>query len=263
MLIAKILLIFFLLSLHLLSNEQQTRDTLLTLHFRPGVYTLDSFQLKQLEAFSSSIYAVKNITGYADSVGTIKYNLQLSLLRSRKVYEALQSMKTTIEKLPEYKGEEFQQDPDLSKNRKVEILAYTLPALNDSSKEIKKHVIKVLDLDDIYFIPDKPIIAAGSIPYVHDLAGMLKKYSDAQFEIVGHVNYQSKNDTSYLKDLYKLSEERAKTIYSLLIEEGIPAGHLRYKGVGNSQPVFKDPKNDEEKKKNMRVQVMIIQDDTL
>ncbi len=191
----KILLISLVLLLCLSSNEQQTRDTSLTLYFRTGAYTLDSFQLKQLEVFSSSIHAVKNITGYTDSVGTIKYNLKLSLLRSRKVYEALQLMNVTVEQLPEYKGEEFQLDPDLSKNRKVEIFAYTLLLVNDSLQDIKEHVIKALDLDDIYFIPDKPIIAVESIPYVHDLAGMLKKYSKTHFEIVGHVNYQSKKTT--------------------------------------------------------------------
>ena len=32
---------------------------------------------------------------------------------------------------------------------------------------------------------------------------------------------------------------------------------MTYKGVGNSQMVYKDPKNDEEKRKNMRVEILI------
>jgi len=32
---------------------------------------------------------------------------------------------------------------------------------------------------------------------------------------------------------------------------------MTHKGVGNSQIVFKDPKNDQEKRKNMRVEILI------
>jgi len=32
---------------------------------------------------------------------------------------------------------------------------------------------------------------------------------------------------------------------------------MTFKGVGNSQMVFKNPKNDEEKRKNMRVEILI------
>lgn len=81
--------------------------------------------------------------------------------------------------------------------------------------------------------------------------------NDVAFEIIGHVNYQSKRDPAYLKDLYELSTNRAKVIYELLLEKGIRAERMSYRGVGNSEPVFRDPKNEEEKRKNMRVEIII------
>lgn len=55
----------------------------------------------------------------------------------------------------------------------------------------------------------------------------------------------------------RLSEERAKTIYDFLIERGVPFQSMTFKGVGNSQMIFNNPKNDEEKRRNMRVEILI------
>src|SRR5438105_275937 len=98
-----------------------------------------------------------------------------------------------------------------------------------------------------------------SLLYVDELARMLKtNFKMENFEIIGHVNYQSTKDSSQLQDLYYLSERRAKAIYNLLAEKGISPERMRYKGVGNSQPLFPQPANDEERKKNMRVQIVIL-----
>ena len=97
---------------------------------------------------------------------------------------------------------------------------------------------------------------------VDDVAVALKKYPGCFFEITGHVNYflpkSLQNKPKLLEPVQKLSEERAKAVYELLVERGIPSQSMKYKGAGNTQMYFKNPKNDEEKRKNMRVEITVF-----
>jgi OOP family OmpA-OmpF porin len=57
--------------------------------------------------------------------------------------------------------------------------------------------------------------------------------------------------------MFKLSEQRASVIKDLLVENDIPANRIQSRGVGNTRPIYPDPVNDEERKQNMRVQVIV------
>lgn len=240
------------------SSAQQSGDTALTIYFESNVFKIDSSQIQTIQHFLSSVATIVSVTGYADTVGSIASNLNLSKQRAFTVYALIQSLGTAVGNNPNFRGEEFQQSPELRNNRKVEISG------NKRSTEMvhnnqKDAVIEVLELENVYFEPDKPIIVQRSIPFVNLLAHRLKSYKNVRFEIVGHVNYQSiKKGESVLQDLFRLSEQRAKVIHDILIDNGIPTDKLNYKGVGNSEPVIKDPKDDDERKKNMRVQVFVI-----
>lgn len=61
-------------------------------------------------------------------------------------------------------------------------------------------------------MPDRPIITPESINAIPQLLQKIKSYKNGHFEIIGHVNYQSKRDEGFLQELYKLSEARAKVI---------------------------------------------------
>jgi outer membrane protein OmpA-like peptidoglycan-associated protein len=147
-------------------------------------------------------------------------------------------------------------------NRRVQISGYKplVPAqvLENSNALNTSDTISAINLENIYFYPDKPILLQESFPYLQELARQLKNSPVGAFEIIGHVNYQSQLDSTHLRDLYLLSELRAKAVYDYLLEFSIPATRMRYKGMGNSQPLFVSPKNEEEKRKNMRVQVVIM-----
>jgi outer membrane protein OmpA-like peptidoglycan-associated protein len=220
------------------------------------VYELDSSQREEIFRFVSEVNGIKEIIGYADTVGTVSYNRNLSRLRALYVYLCLSS-RIKPDQSYSYRGEEFFQSPALSLNRKVEIVGYKF--LSQPAIDIRTHVelVDSFDVENINFIPDRDILTPESNSSIPQLIRKIKSYQNAHFDIVGHVNYQSRRDSAFLRQLYELSEARAKVIYQILVENGIPEGQLTHKGVGNSQPLIRDPKNDQEKMKNMRVQILV------
>lgn len=237
-------------------HAQQRADTTLTIYFDTNISALDSGQDRAIANFAKSVTAVTAITGYADTVGATMYNRNLSRLRAYMVYSVIGRYTTPVQ-LPAYHGEEFQQSPGLEANRRVEVAAYRLFGSVDTLK--RSTVLDSFDIENIRFIADQPVLTPESLSEVPQLVRRIKGYHHARFEIVGHVNYQSRKDTLFLRDLFKLSEQRARVIDQLLIENGIPKELIRYKGVGNTHPLIPAPANDEERRKNMRVQIIVIQ----
>lgn len=245
----------------------QARDTSINFYFATNSFQLDSNQYRRLNDFSSS-FCIKSIKGYADTTGARKYNLSLSQKRVSSVFAVLNNSVDSANEIDLLYLGESTEEPELWKNRRVEVIASPIlrkdaaqqipvsePAA-DITKDVQD-VVRSFDLKYVYFIPDQAIITQESLSYVQEIAAILKTYKTQTFEIIGHINYQSRFDSSHLTDIYQLSERRAKAVYDLLVEQGIPASRMTYRGVGNSQPVYPSPKNDEQKRKNMRVQIVI------
>lgn len=252
-------------------------DSVLHLFFDVDKFQLNNNHFDQLDLLINKKISITCIKGFADSTGSIAYNKELSKKRANAVYlylKKLQVVSSTIK--IEYLGEQEPQGQDISYNRRVEICYITNtisvsatreePAVENKEvneeKKIDSPVItKRYELNNIYFVPDKAIIESWSFYAVDDAAKYLKNFPGCQFEIIGHVNYilspAAMKNPKALEPAQKLSEERAKTVYDLLIEREIPASSMTFKGVGNSQMIFRNPKNDEEKRKNMRVEILI------
>jgi outer membrane protein OmpA-like peptidoglycan-associated protein len=236
---------------------QRYPDSLFVLYFPNNSYYIDDHQLRQLESLKQVTDTIEMIRGYADSTGTSAYNMRLSTRRAREVSRIVDSLHFTIIGETTGYGELTTGTTDLAKNRKVEIIIPVSGRATVNNISYPDSVYEVLTIDNIFFIPDKDEIQPASFDAVNDLGSKLKRYQNSNFEILGHINYQSRRDSSHLTDLYNLSERRAKRIFELLVDQGIPASVMTYRGMGNSQPVIAKPKNDEERKKNMRVEVRI------
>jgi outer membrane protein OmpA-like peptidoglycan-associated protein len=251
------LLILIMCGLCSRSFSQINRDTSLSVYFETNSITLDSQQINRLRDFSS-LFHIYSIVGYADTTGTQVYNLPLSKKRAVEVYKLLSEQSQVIDKdILMYMGESTE-EPEPWQNRRVKLIARrdSLNVINETGTGAKV-LVRRFDLDDIYFVPDEAIVTQESIPYVKELANILKTYKTETFEIIGHINYQSRFDSTHLTDIYQLSERRAKAIFDYLISYGIAPERMTFRGVGNSQPIYPSPINDEQRRKNMRVQVIV------
>ncbi|HEY4154958.1 MAG TPA: OmpA family protein [Puia sp.] len=163
----------------------------------------------------------------------------------------------------EYHGE---QDPasrtDNSLNRRVEI-SLRLPERQVARADSDQLSIrKTYTLSKLYFRPDEAILEPSSMPYLDNVANILKTYTSGLFEIRGLVNWEAppvaSADSGYKKKMDELSTARARLVYEILIDKGIPPERMRYKGMGNSQMLYPYASTDEEKRKNMRVEILIL-----
>jgi outer membrane protein OmpA-like peptidoglycan-associated protein len=60
------------------------------------------------------------------------------------------------------------------------------------------------------------------------------------------------------KEEFDLSVTRAKVIYDFLVNNGINANTLSYKGYGNSRMKYPTPQNEAQENENRRVEIKVL-----
>ena len=104
---------------------------------------------------------------------------------------------------------------------------------------------------NIFFDTDRYEIKNVSIPEIKLLAALLEDNPDINMEIIGHTD----NTGGEVHNL-ELSENRAKAVYNKLVEMGIAASRLSFKGLGSSEPVDSN-KTEEGRANNRRTEFVI------
>ncbi len=87
-------------------------------------------------------------------------------------------------------------------------------------------------LENIFFDYDSYKLQDRSFSELNTIYNFLIENPDVKISIEGHTDNQG--TAAYNKSL---SENRAKSVYTYLLEKGIDKGRLSYKGFGDSQPV--------------------------
>lgn len=100
---------------------------------------------------------------------------------------------------------------------------------------------QTIELNNIFFAPDKAELLYTSKSEIHHVANLMKKHPEMKIEINGHTMSVGMTE----KQNQKLSEKRAKAVYDYLVELGISKKRMKYKGYGSSKPVFEDKKNED------------------
>ncbi len=124
-------------------------------------------------------------------------------------------------------------------------------------------------LNTIYFYPNTPVTKPESEFEMNKLKLFLKKNPNAIIEIAGHSNGNqhirpekiiSKKDIEWLFEgtSKQLSLARANKIKAQLMSYGINESRIKINSYGGDRPVYQSTKNWDEIKKNMRVEILLI-----
>ncbi|RYJ42353.1 OmpA family protein [Flavobacterium beibuense] len=223
-----------------------------------SVTRLDDWMTQNKNAIVEKVY------GYADSKGNNDYNILLSQRRADDVLNRLKAYGIAVNNNVEVKafGEDFEQDENQAKNRKVEIY-YTLteqarPEPKPDKPEFTKKVEEAkvgdkLRLPKLYFYNNSDIVVPGSKPTLSELLVIMRNNPKLKIDIQGHICCQT-------VETGDISAKRAKAVYNFLVRNGIDSKRLSYQGFKSSRPVYPLPeKNEDERDANRRVEIEIIE----
>ncbi len=145
---------------------------------------------------------------------------------------------------------------------KKEGYAYETKFLSASEQEGQKRMdfdVKPIEvgasykLNDIYFATNSYVLTEKSKEIIESFIEFLKDNPHIKVEIQGHTDDVG-NDQSNLV----LSDNRAKSVYEFIIQQGVASNRLTYKGFGKTKPIASNA-NEEGKAKNRRTVFVIVQ----
>lgn len=111
---------------------------------------------------------------------------------------------------------------------------------------------QVVRIDKLYFATDSTNISDSSLPVLNEVYSFLMNNPNIIIEVGGHTNGLPPHD--YCD---RLSTARAKNVAEHLINRGITAERISYKGYGKRKPIASN-KTVEGRKKNQRVEIKIL-----
>lgn len=133
----------------------------------------------------------------------------------------------------------------------------TEPSKKAPTPELERKTVakgKIYRLDKVYFDANKYALKEESEPELTKFYNFLNENPDVVVEVRGHTNNAMWPDSTFA---YTLSTNRAKSVADWLIENGINADRIQYKGYGWKMPI--EPNTSEEgRRKNQRVEVKIV-----
>ena len=233
-------LLFLFLSISAISYGQSK----FTVYFDTDAAQLKTSELSRFDDFfrNKNVKFTK-LVGYCDARASNSYNDSLSLKRTEFLYHLIE--KTTLQKVTEMvgQGENFQQDPTLALNRKVEIYYQEIPVdavVKEPSNSLINQVsnAKVGDkliLKNLYFYNRSGILRPESKPVVEELLAIMRANPKLKIEIQGHICCQLGTDEE------DTAKTRAITVYNYLIDNRINKSRLSYTSFGSSKPIHPIP----------------------
>ncbi|MBD3664819.1 OmpA family protein [Sulfitobacter aestuariivivens] len=105
---------------------------------------------------------------------------------------------------------------------------------------------------DILFATDSTALQPALIGDLRALAQNVQIYANSTLQIVGHTD--SDGDAAYNQ---QLSEDRARAVAGVLLQNGVPQGRIQTFGRGESQPVASNL-TPQGKQQNRRVEIVIL-----
>jgi outer membrane protein OmpA-like peptidoglycan-associated protein len=272
-----------------LSFAQGTTDTF-RLYFDLDVPTLNDKMQKKIDLliYNDKILSGSGVTiiGYADYLGTSTYNQELSMKRAQNVKDYLVTYginpqditlcvgrgKIDRSNATGKDGSPIDRRVDIVMNNKNKVATNTHTKTKTLRRDTIRHVTvtniddiktlkpgSVFKLKNVYFPADRHVMKPESKETLEKLYQVLRDNPSITISIEGHVCCIKDAPDALDMDTYEpmLSVNRAKAIYNYLVEKGITANRLSYRGYGRSRPVVALEMSEEDAEKNRRVEIRI------
>ncbi len=125
--------------------------------------------------------------------------------------------------------------------------------------EFKKD--NLITLTNLLFESGLHLIIPSSRQVLLELLEIMRDNPKLQIELQGHICCRKYGLDGYdpVSRRENLSEMRAKTVYNFLVNQGIAAERMSYKGFGSSRKLQDDAFNPEAAQRNRRVEVLITE----
>ncbi|MCX6271407.1 MAG: OmpA family protein [Bacteroidetes bacterium] len=245
---------------------------------------------KSLDSLTSLLKRNKQvtitITGYADYLGANPHNIDLSVERSALVKKYIASKGFDTLRILHCGGKGALKPPDhydspvgIPQHRKVDVaIQWTVPAKPAATQGKNPHkppsvvppplsnlkTLKAGDqitLPNVYFEGGRHIFIPQSYPTLDELVKILKENPTLKIEIQGHIccDSVSADGIDYESGKMELSVTRAKAVYDYLVEMGIKANRLTYKGFGGKIRLIKDERTESDRRRNRRVEIKVLE----
>ena len=145
--------------------------------------------------------------------------------------------------------------PDPKKNDPVPPKSTPEPKKDVTLAGVERAELKegqVIQLKNVYFKADSSSITAESYEALNNIYDFLSTNKDVAIEIGGHTNSKPSHDFAD-----NLSNERAKSVMTYLVNKGIDPKRIKYKGYGKRNPISTNS-TPEGRKLNQRVEIKIL-----
>ena len=286
-----ILLAFLFITIDVPASQTDT----LFVYFSSDKFNVSRSEELRLKSFLDGITPAKiELNGHCDSIGSLTYNENLSVQRCLAVKKIIrQNLLKETQILINHFGERKPIDNNedtraRAVNRRVQVIVWQLEKSDtigsipeDSIKESKVIVTDsdkesahadsiistlkdlevgtTLRLPNLNFYPGRHVILPQSLSTLKLLLKVLNDNSKMEIEIQGHIccQYGEGDGMDNETGIWNLSLRRAKEVYDYLVQNGIKARRLSYKGFGAGHKLVVE-RTEEDRITNRRVEVKIL-----
>ncbi len=209
------------------------------------------------------------ILAFCDSVGNYEANDTLALQRAATVKTYLQqrsisssNFKTVIGYGKRLPANNNANDSLRALNRRAEIYVYTRAGNHNTNDSLRAKMLSAkagdkFTLSNFNFYGGRHLLLPSSLPILDTLYLIMKTVPQLEIEIQGYVCCVPVGTEGYDMDTqqWQLSYTRARTVYNYLVNKGIAANRLTYKGYGNN-PLVKEV-TEQDRTTNRRVEIKV------
>jgi len=272
-----------LLNCSLAFGQDSTKHTV---NFEFDVFQISSNQKQSLRnwlsGFSADSVTKIQVVGYADYLGSDKYNITLSENRANSVISFIEAVNTFRYRtsLVSAVGEEFSKPRSDAagspRDRKVEVvltrftkklaIVPTPPTkekpkpYTESDLLVKAEVGQTIVLKNLNFFPGRHYLIPAAMPELERLISILGENPTMEIEIQGHIccKLDSIDGLDINTRTYSLSANRAEYISDQLVLAGINQHRIKHSGFAGLRPLIRVELTELDRQRNRRVEIKIL-----